>query len=155
MDIVENKDTHKWMSDKRIKSMTKAIENGFNSNRLTEKIDKKSMVEYMTKMKAIEHRLYWEKLHMRTFEDEFESHYDKYFAEDIETLPSYLRDEYMITVKQDKEEKAIGSSVIEELHPDNLYWEQTMRMNSEEESKLLALQYRVRKMTESRLMEDE
>lgn len=155
MDIVDNKDTHKWMSDRRIKSMTKAIENGFNTNRLTEKIDKKSMNEYMAGMQAIEHRLYWEKLHMRTFEDEFEAHYDKYFAEDIETLPSYLREEYMITVKQDREEKETGTSMTEELHPDNLYWEQTMRMNSEEEAKMLALQFRVRKMVESRLMEDE
>jgi hypothetical protein len=155
IDIVENKDTHKWMTDKRIKSMTKAIESGFNTNRLTEKIDKKAMNEYMIEMQAVEHRLYWEKLHLRTFEDEFEAHYDKYFAEDIETLPSYLRDEYMIAVKQDNEEKATGTSLTEEVHPDNLYWEQTMRMNSEEESKLLAVQYRVRKMVESRLMEDE
>lgn len=155
MDNSPQKDTHKWMTDRRIKAMTKAIENGFNANRLTEKIDKKSAKEFMKTMKELEGRLYWEKLHYRQFEDEFAEYFEGYFERDIETLPSYLRDEYMIAVKQDNEAKALNNSMSEEFNPENMYWEQTMRMNSEEEARLIALRYRIRKLIESRLMEDE
>lgn len=155
MENSEQKDTHKWMTDKRIKAMTKAIENGFNTNRLTEKIDKKSIKEFMATMKDLEMRLYWEKLHYRQFEDEYMEYFDGYFERDIETLPSYLRDEYMIAHKQDNEARELNNSMAEEFNPENMYWEQTMRMNSEEEARLIALRYRVRKLVESRLMEDE
>lgn len=155
MEISENKETHKWMNDKRIRAMSKFIEQGFNTNRLTEKIDKKSAAEYMTAMKNLEMRLYWEVMHNRTFEEEFAKYYDTYFAEDIESLPNDVREEYEISIKQDREEREVGNALPEEINPDNLYWEHTMRLNSEEEAKLIALKQRVRKLSESRLMEDE
>jgi hypothetical protein len=155
METSEQKDTHKWMTDRRIKAMTKAIEIGFNTNRLTQKIDKKSMKEFMKTMKDLEMRLYWEKLHHRQFEDDFADYFEGYFERDIETLPSYLRDEYMIAVKQDNEARELNNSMAEEFNPENMFWEQTMRMNAEEEAQLIALRYRMRKIVESRLMEDE
>jgi hypothetical protein len=154
-DMSPQKETHRWINDRRIKAMVKSIETAFNTNRLTQKIDPKSAKAYMDSMKSMERRLYWEKMKYVDLMERYRQHHDKFFEEDIMNLPGYLKDEYEIAMKQDGEAADINLGIVEEYNPDNYYWEQTMRLNSEEEAKILNLQYRIRKILESRLMEDE
>lgn len=148
------KDTHKWINDKRVKAMTKVIENAMNNNRLTEKLDKKAVKEYMTTMKELELRLYWERMHYARNEARFNKHYEKFFKDDVETLPVFLKAEYNMAIKNNKQESQTNLAIPEEFNPENLYWEQMMRLNSEEEAKLKLLQMRVRKIMENRLIEE-
>lgn len=143
------------MSDRRIRAMARTIESALNANRLKDKIDPKSMKEYMTSMKDLEQRLYWEKLHYTSLMQNYNQYYDKFFENEIEKLPGYLKLEYEISIKQVKEAKQQNSGLAEDYNPENLYFEQTMRLNSEEDARRIALQYRVRKLIEQRLMDDE
>ena len=152
--ISTQKDTHKWVNDKRVKAMTKVIENALNNNRLTEKLDTKAVKEYMRTMKDLEMRLYWERMHYARNETRFNKHYERFFKEDIETLPVFLKAEYNMAIKNNKQEAQTNLAIPEEFNPDNLYWEQMMRLNSDEEAKLKLLQTRIRKIMENRLIEE-
>lgn len=149
------KETHRWMNDKRIRAMGRTVENAMNTSRLTEKIDPKSMKEFMTKMKELEKKLYWEKLHFIQLTDQYNQSFNRYFDEEIMNLPGYLKSEYEIGQKHDREYAENDSGIPEEYNPENIYWEQTMRLHPEEEAKMIALRFRVRKLLEGRLMEDE
>lgn len=155
IDNSDDRDTHRWISEKRIRAMAKSIEGALNKNRLTTKINPKSAAEFVAKMKELEPRLYWEKMtYIKTIEN-YKEHYDAFFENEVEQMPGYLKGEYEAALRNDGQSLEANSGVPEEFNPENLYWEQTMKTNSEEQAKLLALQSRMRKIIESRLMEDE
>lgn len=155
IDNSDNKDSHRWMTDRRIKSMAKSIEAGLNRNRLTLKVDPKKGKEFVAKMKELEPRLYWEKMHYIETFNNYKRHYDQFFEQEVMQMPGSLKSEYEVALRNDDEARAINGGIAEEFNPENLFWEQTMRLNAEEQAKLLALQSRVRKLMEGRLMEDE
>ncbi len=151
----ENKDSHRWMNDKRIKAMARSIEAGLNRNRLTLKMDPKKGMDFVTKMKELEPRLYWEKMHHIETLNNYKRHYDQFFQQEVVQMPGSLKGEYEVALRNDEEAMTVNGGISEEFNPENLYWEQNMRLNAEEQAKLLALQSRVRKLMEGRLMEDE
>lgn len=150
----EVKESHQWITDKRLRAMTKFLEDSMNRNRLTVKIDKASAKKYVERMKELEHRLYWEKSKYVAESGCLRRHQESFLSEEIDRLPGYLKREYNV-LNSEEAETIYPFTWPEELHPENIYWDQYMRLNSEEEARLISLRIRVRKLAENKLMEDE
>jgi hypothetical protein len=154
MDRSEIKEAHPWITDKRLRAMTKFLEEAMNRNRLTVKLDKASAKRYVERMKELEGRLYWEKARYVAEAEAMRRHQEEFLGGELERLPGYLKREYSV-LSAEEIETVYPFTWPEELHPENIYWDQYMRLNSEEEARLISLRIRVRKLAENKLMEDE